>query len=40
MFLLVGLIATVLNLAGVSEVAIQIPGILLLIGIVLVATPC
>ena len=37
MFLVVGLIAGALNLAGVSTVAIQISWILFLIGIVLVA---
>jgi uncharacterized membrane protein YtjA (UPF0391 family) len=36
-FLLVGLIAGALNLAGVSEVAVQISWVLFLIGIVLVA---
>ena len=37
MFLVVGLIAGALNLAGVSTVAVQISWILFLIGIVLVA---
>ena len=37
MFVVVGLIAGALNLAGVSTVAIQISWILFLIGIVLVA---
>jgi uncharacterized membrane protein YtjA (UPF0391 family) len=37
MFLVVGLIAGALNLAGVSSVAVQISWILSLIGIVLVA---
>ena len=37
MFLVVGLIAAVLNLAGVSAVAVQISWILFLIGMVLVA---
>jgi len=36
-FLVVGLIAGALNLAGVSTVAVQISWILFLIGIVLVA---
>jgi uncharacterized membrane protein YtjA (UPF0391 family) len=36
-FLVVGLIAGALNLAGVSAVAVQISWILFLIGIVLVA---
>ena len=36
-FLVVGLMAGVLNLAGVSVVAVQISWILFLIGIVLVA---
>ena len=36
-FLVVGLMAGVLNLAGVSAVAVQISWILFLIGIVLVA---
>jgi uncharacterized membrane protein YtjA (UPF0391 family) len=36
-FLVVGLIAGALNLAGVSSVAVQISWILFLIGIVLVA---
>jgi uncharacterized membrane protein YtjA (UPF0391 family) len=36
-FLVVGVIAAALNLAGVSAVAVQIPWILFLIGIVLVA---
>lgn len=36
-FLVVGLIAGVLNLAGVSAVAVQISWILFLIGMVLVA---
>ena len=35
-FLVVGLIAGVLNLAGVSTVAVQISWILFLVGIVLV----
>ena len=37
MFLVVGLIAGALNLAGVSTVAVQISWILFLIGMVLVA---
>lgn len=37
-FLVVGLIAGVLNLAGVSSVAVQISWILFLIGMVLAAT--
>jgi uncharacterized membrane protein YtjA (UPF0391 family) len=37
MFLVVGVIAGALNLAGVSAVAIQIPWILFLIGILLLA---
>jgi uncharacterized membrane protein YtjA (UPF0391 family) len=37
MFLVVGVIAGALNLAGVSAVAVQISWILFLIGIVLVA---
>jgi len=37
MFLVVGLIAGALNLAGVSSVAVQISWVLSLIGIVLVA---
>ena len=37
MFLVVGLIAGALNLAGVSAVAVQISWILFVIGIVLVA---
>ena len=36
-FLIVGLVAGALNLAGVSAVAVQISWILFLIGIVLVA---
>jgi uncharacterized membrane protein YtjA (UPF0391 family) len=36
-FLVVGVIAAALNLAGVSAVAVQIPWILFLIGIALVA---
>ena len=36
-FLVVGLIAGALNLAGVSTVAVQISWVLFLIGIVLVA---
>jgi uncharacterized membrane protein YtjA (UPF0391 family) len=36
-FLVVGVIAGVLNLAGVSAVAVQISWVLFLIGIVLVA---
>jgi uncharacterized membrane protein YtjA (UPF0391 family) len=36
-FLVVGLIAGALNLAGVSAVAVQISWILFLIGIVLIA---
>ena len=36
-FLLVGLIAGALNLAGVSAVAVQISWILFLIGVILVA---
>ncbi|HLZ32796.1 MAG TPA: DUF1328 family protein [Nitrospira sp.] len=36
-FMLVGLVAGALNLAGVSTVAVQISWILFLIGIVLVA---
>jgi uncharacterized membrane protein YtjA (UPF0391 family) len=36
-FLVVGLIAGALNLAGVSAVAVQISWILFLIGVVLVA---
>jgi uncharacterized membrane protein YtjA (UPF0391 family) len=36
-FLVVGVIAGALNLAGVSAVAVQISWILLLVGIVLVA---
>jgi uncharacterized membrane protein YtjA (UPF0391 family) len=36
-FLIVGLVAGALNLAGVSTVAVQISWILFLIGIVLVA---
>lgn len=36
-FLVVGLIAGALNLAGVSTVAVQISWILFLIGVVLVA---
>jgi uncharacterized membrane protein YtjA (UPF0391 family) len=36
-FLLVGVIAGALNLAGVSAVAVQISWVLFLIGIVLVA---
>lgn len=36
-FLIVGLIAGALNLAGISTVAVQISWILFLIGIVLVA---
>ena len=36
-FLVVGVIAAALNLAGVSAVAVQISWILFLIGIVLVA---
>ena len=36
-FLVVGLVAGALNLAGVSSVAVQISWILFLIGIVLVA---
>ena len=34
-FLVVGLIAGALNLAGISTVAVQISGILFLVGIVL-----
>ena len=37
MFLVVGLIAGVLNLAGVSAVAVQISWILFVIGVILVA---
>jgi uncharacterized membrane protein YtjA (UPF0391 family) len=37
MFLVVGLIAGALNLAGVAAIAVQISWILFLIGIVLVA---
>ncbi len=37
MFLVVGLIAGALNLAGVSAVAVQISWILFVIGIILVA---
>jgi uncharacterized membrane protein YtjA (UPF0391 family) len=37
MFLVVGLIAGALNLAGVSAVAVQISWILFVIGVVLVA---
>ena len=37
MFLVVGLIAGALNLAGVSTVAVQISWVLFLIGMVLVA---
>jgi uncharacterized membrane protein YtjA (UPF0391 family) len=37
LFLIVGVIAGALNLAGVSTVAVQISWILFLIGIVLVA---
>jgi len=37
MFMVVGLIAGALNLAGVSAVAVQISWILFVIGIVLVA---
>lgn len=36
-FLIVGLIAGVLNLAGVSAVAVQISWVLFIIGVVLVA---
>jgi uncharacterized membrane protein YtjA (UPF0391 family) len=36
-FLVVGLVAGVLNLAGVSAVAVQISWILFLIGVILVA---
>jgi uncharacterized membrane protein YtjA (UPF0391 family) len=36
-FLIVGLVAGALNLAGVSTVAVQISWVLFLIGIVLVA---
>jgi len=36
-FLAVGLVAAVLNLAGISAVAVQISWTLLLIGVVLVA---
>jgi uncharacterized membrane protein YtjA (UPF0391 family) len=36
-FLVVGLIAGALNLAGVSSVAVQISWILFLVGVVLVA---
>jgi uncharacterized membrane protein YtjA (UPF0391 family) len=36
-FLIVGLVAGALNLAGVSTIAVQISWILFLIGIVLVA---
>ena len=36
-FLIVGLVAGALNLAGVSAVAVQISWVLFLIGIVLVA---
>ncbi|NWF73013.1 MAG: DUF1328 domain-containing protein [Nitrospirae bacterium] len=36
-FLVVGVIAAVLNLAGVSAVAVQISWVLFLVGIVLVA---
>jgi uncharacterized membrane protein YtjA (UPF0391 family) len=37
MFLVVGLIAGALNLAGVSAVAVQISWILFVIGVILVA---
>ncbi|MBI5776609.1 MAG: DUF1328 domain-containing protein [Nitrospirae bacterium] len=36
-FLVVGLIAGALNLAGVSVVAVQTPWVLLLIGVILAA---
>ena len=38
-FLVVGVIAGALNLAGVSAVAVQISWVLFLVGIVLVAIP-